>query len=103
MSIELKDLPALSFCDGCHGCYPRASWTMDDEGAYCEDCGSHATIVCPACEAHYDIIYTAARDFIVPESEAIRMRMLCGEHDPGLRRAAIDEDPDYVCSRLCYR
>lgn len=52
---------------------PVEGWREGEE--YCEDCGSHPSMVCPACESHTDTVFTdftGEADFLEAEANARR-------------------------------
>ena len=55
-------------CPHCRQATDVAAWT--DCEPYCEDCGTHAGIRCPACEQCFDHVWSADARFVKVEVKA---------------------------------
>lgn len=53
-------------CQDCKEFSPIAEWREGEAG--CEDCGSHAAMICPRCGGFIDHVW--ASEFIVHQGEA---------------------------------
>ena len=46
---------SIVICPDCKVPSPLSEWNEGE--VYCEDCGSHAAMVCPRCEDRFDHVY----------------------------------------------
>lgn len=53
---------SLIECPECKEASPLSEWQESE--VYCEDCGSHAAMMCPKCEERFDHVYQEV-DFVV--------------------------------------
>ncbi|MBK3405098.1 hypothetical protein H0176_00530 [Methylorubrum populi] len=64
--------PELGYvCPECKEWSPVAKWREGE--VYCEDCGDHRSMVCPACDEHTDTVFTDFEDadeFLKAEADA---------------------------------
>lgn len=63
---ELSDDSNILCCE-CNNATPLSDWREGD--VYCEDCGDHAALICPACEERHDHVFCKPFQIITPPHE----------------------------------